>query len=68
MTFVYDGYDDDFGPPDSPEGDSESDHVWADLARSEAEPPEGAGCCSESPDGHCEFATPTSETCRWCER
>ena len=38
--FYYDDYDDDHGPPDSPPGDSEADHVWADLARSEAEPPE----------------------------
>ena len=28
--------DDDHGPLDSDYGDSESDHVWADLARSEA--------------------------------
>jgi len=33
-----DRYEDDFnGPMDSDYGDSESDHVWADLARSEAE-------------------------------
>jgi hypothetical protein len=36
---IYDELDDDFGPPDSPPGDSESDHVWADLARSEYEGP-----------------------------
>jgi hypothetical protein len=29
--------DDDQGPLDSDYGDSEGDHVWADLARSEAE-------------------------------
>ena len=34
---IYNDFDDDdHGPLDSPEGDSESDHVWADLARSEA--------------------------------
>lgn len=38
---MYDGgYDDDFdGPLDSDYGDSEADHVWADLARSEQDPP-----------------------------
>ena len=39
--YCADLYDDDHdGPLDSPYGDSESDHVWADLARSEQEPPE----------------------------
>lgn len=32
---LYDEPDYDQGPLDSPEGDSESDHVWADLMRSE---------------------------------
>ena len=50
MAGYYD-LDDDFGPPDSPPGDSESDHVWADLARSEQEPPEG---WEEEDDDTCE--------------
>ena len=33
---IYSDHDDDHGPPDSDYGDSESDHVWADLRRSEA--------------------------------
>lgn len=57
---------DDHGPLDSPDGDSESDHVWADLARSESEFDEPETTCENSPDGHCEFATATSEECRWC--
>ena len=65
---IYDD-DDDFGPPDSDFGDSESDHVWADLARSEAEPPpNGWTECPPSPDGHCEYPTPQAEVCRWCGR
>lgn len=49
--------DDDFGPPDSDFGDSESDHVWADLARSEQEPlPE-----------HRQIEGVPDDTVRWAE-
>ena len=64
--YEYDDYDDQ-GPLDSPPGDSESDHVWADLARSEQEPPpDGYDKCPESPDGHHSFATPQSDSCQYC--
>lgn len=63
MNGYYD--DDDFGPLDSPPGDSEGDHVWADLARSEAEPPERE-VCPESPDGYHSFARPESDECEHC--
>ena len=58
---------DDFGPPDSDFGDSESDHVWSDLARSEYEGPLET-LCPQSPDEYCEYDTPQSEVCRWCGR
>lgn len=38
MPHEYDAYDDDHGPMDSDYGDSESDHVWTDLQRSEFDP------------------------------
>lgn len=59
--------DDDFGPPDSDYGDSEADHVWADLARSEyeGEIPEEEHC-PESPDGFHEYASEQAERCQHC--
>jgi hypothetical protein len=58
-------YDDDQGPLDSDCGDSEADHVWSDLARSESEP-EPLECLEESPEcsGDVEYRMPLSGTGR----
>lgn len=57
-------YDDDHGPMDSDYGDSESDHVWADLARSESLDFDPATTCAQ-----CESPLKNNEygLCARCE-